>query len=236
MAGEIDPKGILMDSHLEGICQAASMSSEEAELRVARCLQEWQAVPVGARICDLLDTGARDYGGSVSRMLALLEDASRRIPVPRGFFAEKEERRTAVIEVCHLMTRMEAEIQSLRERISFYGGLLEPLQEILAKWMKTEAEWMLLLSVDPDVAEPLPLRTLQEERARVERLMGEIPSFCQGVSDFCTGIWSGFCVECSDRADLPHNGGSGQIGALLQVLRSFWGAIDRLPEAPKWNQ
>ena len=236
MAGEINPKGILLDSDLERMCQSASLTHKEAEICVARSLQEWQDACVGTRIRDLLDTAGCAYGRSVGRMLALLEAASRRIPVPRGFFTEKEDRHTAVIEACHLLTQMEAEVQSLREQISFYGGLLAPLQEALVKEMQTEAEWMLLRSVDPNAAAPLPLGTLREERLCVEKLMGEIPVFCRGVSDFCQGTWSGFCMECSDRADIPHNGENGQIGALLQVLSSFRGAIDRLPKAPAWNQ
>ena len=236
MPKESYPKGILMDPALERISQSKALSHGEAELRVARCLQEWQDARVGERIRDVLDTGARAYDVTVGRMLALVEDTSRRIPVPRGFFTEKEDRRAAVTEISRLLTRMEEEIQSLRERISFYGGLLEPLQEILVRRMRTEAEWRLLQSVDPNAAAALPLQDLQEERMRVERLMGEIPTFCQGVSEFCLDTWSGFCVECSDRADLPHNGECGQIGALLQVLSSFCGAVGRLPGAPVWNE
>ena len=74
MPKESYPKGILMDPALERISQSKALSHEEAELRVARCLQEWQDARVGERIRDVLDTGARAYDVTVGRMLALVED------------------------------------------------------------------------------------------------------------------------------------------------------------------
>ena len=198
-------------------------------------LRKWRELPQRERLQAGLRAGENAYRVTGSRLLCAMEDASRQIPYPRGFFTEREDRRVAMTEAAHLLTRLEAEIQALREGVAFYGRIQTVLRDLLAALIQVEAEWTLFLSRIGDDAPwhgRLPLKTLREERTQVEARIGEISDFCDGVSCFCRDTWTAFCREIFKAADMAHKGDDAQIGVLLQVLGAFRGAVDRLPSAP----
>ena len=235
MAGEIDLCGILRDDSMDLLTRAAAKAAQDEEAWVAQCLQEWQALAQREKIPVGFAAGGKAYGDVVSRMLLSLEEASRRIPTPRGFFTSPEDRRAAAGEVSRLLGLLEAQVQALGEIAGLYGRLLEALQGYLSVLMQTEAKWMLLPSVTAGGdGVPLPLDALREERARVEARLDGMPVFLGVLSAFVQRAWTAFCRECAVTADLSHNGEGSRMGELLQVLGNFRGAVGRLPHAPQW--
>lgn len=221
---------------MEELTRVASDWEKNPHAAAEMLLREWRDLPQRERIHAGFRAGEDAYRATLPRLLCAMEDANRKIPHPRGVFTEREDRRVAVTEVGHLLTRLESEVQTLREGVAFYGRIQMALGELLAALMQAEARWTLFLSRVGDDAqwgERLPLKALREERARVEERMGEISVFCDGVSHFYQDTWTAFCREISKAADMAHKGDGAQIGVLLQVLGAFRGAVDRLPSAPK---
>lgn len=230
------PRGILWDACTEELNRVTSEWEKDPHAVAEMLLREWRELPQREKIRAGFRMGEDAYRVTLSRLLCAMEDTSRKIPHPRGFFTEHEDRCAAMTEVGHLLPLLESEIQALREGVALYGRVQTALRELLAALMQVEARWTLFLSRvgnDAPWGERLPLQVLREELARVEGRMGEISAFCDGVSHFCQNTWTTFCLEISKAADIAHKGDGAQIGVLLQVLGAFRGAVDRLPLVPE---
>ena len=239
MAGKLDSRGILWDLDLEDMTEHLERWEQDQEAAESRLLRKWQDLRLRSEARALLCKGRDLYRDAVSSMIDAMDATCRKIPVPHGFFTEKEDRRIAVTEVCRLLTLLERQVQALREIVAFYGGVSAKLRDLLSALVGLEAQWMLFRSrsaadaVGSEAEKRLPLEALQAERASVEGALEEIGGFCDGGSYFCQNTWPSFCLESSKASDIVHNGDRGQIGTLLQVLGSFRGAVEGLPHAPE---